>query len=125
MAPVPGLRLLRDVVDAARLLREVDRARWTEGPAPLVERMRARGREQAPRSRLHRRVLSRVVDRLDGLMGAEPNCYRRALVRLGLDSEWASEPVVLGLDLPGSGPTGHAWVERTEARREYDVEFRV
>jgi hypothetical protein len=120
-----GARFVKDVVRAALLMREVERARWVEGPAPLLERLRARGMKAAPRSLREQRRLLGVVYRLDRLMNREPNCYRRSLVGVALDRDWAQEPVVLGLDLAASGPDGHAWVEGTEPSRGFDVEFRV
>jgi hypothetical protein len=124
-------------VDAARavaLLREVEAARWDEGPAALVSRLRARGRKRRGRSEEARRRLSLVIYRLDRLLYREPNCYRRSLVRVALDRDAATEPFVLGLDISPGQPSGHAWVEGAvdaggavvDGRgRPYEVEFRL
>ncbi len=126
LARVPGGRFVTDVVDAAVVLREVEEARWTEGPARLVARMKARGMRTEPRSPAERRHVERVLYRLDRLMHGETNCYRRSLARVALDRDAATEPFVLGLDLPATGPDGHAWVEGTaDGGRTFDVEFRV
>jgi hypothetical protein len=121
-----GERLASDVVEAAVLLREVEDARFLEGTGPLVERLRARGKLEAPRSPFARRWLFRVVRRLDAFLLPEPNCYRRSLVHLALDPTSAAEPLVLGLDVRGGEALGHAWVAGTESvAKPFDVEFRV
>jgi len=121
-----GGGLASDAVRVARLLREVEAARWAEGPAGLVERLRARGRREAGRTAPERRRLARVIYHLDRWLTPEPNCYRRSLVRIALDRDAAGEPVVFGLDLASAGPRGHAWVDGTgEAVTAYDVEFRL
>ncbi len=123
---VPGGRLAADVLEATVLLREVERARWREGPSALVSRLRQRGLRAAPRSPAGRQRLAQLLYHLDRLLHRRPNCYRRSLVRLALDRDAAREPFVLGLDLHATGATGHAWVEGTgEASNAYDVEFRV
>ena len=114
-----------DAVDAAVLLREIDEARFTEGPAPLLARLRARGAHAPTRSRLRRRWLASAIYRLDRALFSEPNCYRRTLVLMAMDAEAARQPLMLGLDVPDSGATGHAWVRGREAPPRYHVEFRL
>lgn len=121
-----GAGLARDVVAAARTLREVERARWVEGPAALVARLRARGVKSEARSPAARERLFRVIHHVDRLMRGGPNCYRRSLALVALDAEAAREPFVLGLNRTGDGPRGHAWVADPEKRYErFDVEFRL
>lgn len=123
---VPGRRLAADLVEASALLREVERARWEEGPSALVSRLRERGLRAEPRSPAGRRRLARLLYHLDRLLHRHPNCYRRSLVRIALDRDAAREPFVLGLDLSAAAAKGHAWVEGTgEAGPGFDVEFRV
>jgi Transglutaminase-like superfamily len=118
--------LLRDAVRAAVVLREVEAARWTEGPEPLTRCLRARGEREKPRTADGRRRLESVVGRLDAFMRGGPNCYRRSLALLALDPDAARAPLVLGLDVQPSGASGHAWVTGTAERpKGYDVEFRV
>lgn len=120
------LRLVERVVEVAVVLREVEEARFREGPEALVARMRERGLLTRPRSPAARRRLSSVIHRLDVLLHGEQNCYRRALVLVALDRDAANEPFVLGLDVPGGGATGHAWVDgRDAASTKFDVEFRL
>ncbi len=124
LAGGPGLVL--DVLRAARLLGEVEEARWAEGPARLVERLRERGMRSKARTNESRRRLVRVIAHLDRWLMREPNCYRRALVRIALDRASAIEPFVFGLDLQASGPRGHAWVAGADDGAErFDVEFRL
>jgi hypothetical protein len=118
--------LARDLVQAMRVLREVERARWVEGPAVLVARLRRRGMKGEARSPEGRRRLLRLIRLLDRWLMPEPNCYRRALANVALDPVSAAEPFVLGLDLPGTQARGHAWVEGTdEGGGRFDVEFRL
>ncbi len=121
-----GGGLALDALRVARLLRQVEEARWVEGPAKLVARLRERGMKRDARSPEARHRLVRVIAHLDRWIMREPNCYRRALVRIALDRAAASEPFVLGLDLQASRPHGHAWVAGADAPAErFDVEFRL
>jgi hypothetical protein len=120
------VRVTKDALDVRALLREVDEARKAEGPASLVARMRARGLQREPRTPEERRRLARTIAILDRVLMRSPNCYRRALVRLAMDRQSAAEPLVLGLDVQGGSPSGHAWIEGAEApAKDYDVEFRL
>jgi hypothetical protein len=118
-----GGGLARDAARVATTLREVERARWVEGPAALIERLRARGLTNAPRSPEARRRLFRVIHHMDRVMKGGPNCYRRSLARVALDAESAREPFVLGLNRTDASARGHAWVgDSTEG---FDVEFKL
>ena len=118
--------LAADVVDVAVTLREVEEARWVEGPRSLVARLRVRGLGARERSTFERRALFSLVYRLDACMNGESNCYRRSLVHLALDGPSAREPLVLGLDVAQGKPHGHAWVVGSEANAtRFDVEFTV
>jgi hypothetical protein len=127
------LRVLREggglALDATRVattLREVEHARWVEGPATLVERLRARGLTNGARSPETRRRLFRVIHHMDRFMKGGPNCYRRSLTRIALDAESAREPFVLGLNRTDASARGHAWIEgKGEANEPFDVEFRL
>jgi hypothetical protein len=121
-----GGGLVRDALRAAWVLREVEAARWVEGPSTLVARLRERGLRAEERSPAARRRLVRVIAHLDRWIMREPNCYRRALTRIALDRVSAGEPFVFGLDLRPSGPHGHAWVAGADdAGESFDVEFRL
>jgi hypothetical protein len=120
-----GSDLARDTLVAARTLREVEKARWLEGPATLVARLRARGMKTETRSPEERRRLLRVIHHVDRFMKGGPNCYRRSLARIALDGESAREPFVLGLNQPDERAHGHAWLEGDPSNERFDVEFRL
>jgi hypothetical protein len=138
---VEAAGLARDAFRVRRLLKEIDPARWEEGPGLLVSRMRERGASEPTRSPANRRRLEGLIYRLDRIVAGGPNCYRRALVRIALDPEAAEGPFVLGLNVPptpatanrGGDPHGHAWVESTRPDAQpdappaerFDVEFRL
>jgi hypothetical protein len=101
----------------------VERARRREAPGPLLARLRARGRAARPRDGASRARLARAIGWVDRRAPGGPRCLRRALLRVALDADAARAPVLFGLDL-GEGK-GHAWVDGTEERGRFDVEFPV
>jgi hypothetical protein len=125
LRPFTALAAFADeMMEVAILLREVEEARLREGPEALLKRLRPLGAKRAPRTLSQRQRLSRNVTRIDRLLHGESNCYRRSLVQVALDRDAASQPFVLGLDVPASGVKGHAWLEGNE-RAGFDVEFRL
>jgi hypothetical protein len=44
---------------------------------------------------------------------------------MAMDADAAREPLMLGLDVPDSGATGHAWVAGRETPARFHVEFRL
>jgi hypothetical protein len=121
-----GRALAHDLRVTMATMREVEKARFLEGPAPLVARLRERGLQAGVRTPEARRRLLRVIHHLDRFMSGGPNCYRRSLVRVALDEPSAREPFVLGLNRPNDAPNGHAWIEADgEGAERFDVEFRI
>jgi hypothetical protein len=122
-----ALTLLAELVRVARMLPAVERGRRAEGPEPLVERLRARGRGQARRGPDARADLRRVIAAVDRCLPGEPSCYRRALLEMGLDAGAAGEPLRMGLRVPGGPRSGHAWLGGgagdPDAGGPYDVQL--
>jgi hypothetical protein len=75
--------------------------------------------------------LARAIGWADRFSPGGPNCLRRTLLRVALDPHAAREPVVLGLNVQGTGlgsatkTSGHAWLASSETSGRFDVEFRV
>ena len=68
--------------------------------------------------------MRRVIRLVDRFFPAGPNCYRRALVEMAMDSGAAKEQLHLGLNL-SSGVAGHAWLSSDAPAAAYEAEFRV
>jgi hypothetical protein len=117
--------MLGYLVEFARVLRKlpgVELARRTEGPAPLVSRLRAEGRRQALRSEPDRRRLRETIRAIDAWMPDGGNCYRRALLEIALDRDAAAQPLFMGLVAEGGARSGHAWLGSDgEQPRTYDA----
>lgn len=117
-------RLFADAVRVMALLPIVEVGRWCLGPAPVVgvlRRLGARGRRRSPPDRRRLRLLIGAIDRRvpDG-----GNCFRRALIEIGLDPESAKEPIQFGLRKHGGPKSGHAWLrDERESAQRYDAEF--
>jgi hypothetical protein len=113
------------------VLPSVEYGRRRTPPGPLLAAMRARGSAHRARSERSLARLARAIRWADRFSPGGPNCFRRTLLRVALDPHAAREPVVLGLNVPGTGPggatkaSGHAWPASTEASGRFDVEFRV
>jgi Transglutaminase-like superfamily len=113
------------------LLPRVERGRRRGSPGDILEGLRTRGKGARARSERSQRRLARAIGWVDRLGPGGPNCLRRALLRVALDPEAATEEVVLGLNVTEaraggrSDATGHAWVGDAEPQGRYEVEFRV
>jgi len=90
-----------------------------------VAAARARGRIAMRRSADGRRDLRAAIDLVDRLLPGDPNCYRRALLEIGLDAGAAEEPLHLGLRVPGGPRSGHAWLGSGDPRGTYDVQVDI
>ena len=125
--------MLKDVwgasADFFRVLRavpEVECGRFADGPAQLVWRMRARGRDARARNPDERRRLRRLISLVDRILPGAPSCYRRALLEMGLDAGAAKEPLHLGLRVPGGPRSGNAWLGMSsEPVGPYDVQLDI
>ena len=117
---------LIDALRVAALLPRVELGRSRVGPGQLVEVFRARGRRAARRSIEQRTALQRVIGFVDRVLPGQPNCYRRALLEIGLDAGAAEEPLHMGLRVPGGPRSGHAWLgDRAATGTTYDVQFDI
>jgi hypothetical protein len=72
------------------------------------------------RARARLQWLIRAVDRL---FPSGPNCYRRALVEIGIDAGAAAERLHMGLSAFGGRDSGHAWLTSSPGTERYDAEF--
>jgi hypothetical protein len=118
--------LAAEVCEVVAVALGVDVARRHLGPARLVPRLRARGLRRSPRDASGRARLQRIIRIVDRCFPGGGNCYRRALTELAVDPAAASEPLHMGLRLPGGPGSGHAWLRGSaEDNRGYDAEFVV
>jgi len=112
-------------VEVARVLRAlpgVELARRSEGPGPLVRRLREEGRGCVRRSSTERSRLRAVIRALDVRLPGGGNCYRRALLEIALDPDTAEEPLYMGLVAAGGPRSGHAWLGSDgDEARSYDA----
>jgi Transglutaminase-like superfamily len=103
-------------------LPRIELARATEGPAPLVKRLRAEGARQPRRDPGARIWLRRAIVSVDARLPGGGNCYRRALLEIALDSHAAEQPFFMGLSSAGGPNSGHAWLGSDSGpARRYDA----
>jgi hypothetical protein len=57
-----------------------------------------------------REQLRYVIAAVDRRLGARPNCVRRALLEMSLDSAAASDKLLAGFKAGGGDRSGHAWL---------------
>ncbi len=113
---------LRDLTAATILVPVLGGARRPLGPARVVRVVRWMGRRARKRAEPERRRLQRVIGLVDRVLPGGPNCYRRSLVELALDSGAASEPLWMGLSVKGGPRSGHAWLgEKNPDVHRFDV----
>jgi hypothetical protein len=121
-----------EVVRVLSVAARVETGRLTEGPAPLLARLRAEGLRGNRRSTAERGALVRAIGWVDRCFPGGPNCYRRVLLEIALDRDAAGRSVCFGLNA-GAGPgTGHAYfanepLERRphQAEAVFDVVFEM
>lgn len=104
-----------EVIQVFAVAARIERARLSEGPVPLIARLRAEGRRRRPRDAAGRAGLARAVRLVDRLFPEGPNCYRRVLFEVALDPAAAREPICLGLKAGGGPGSGHAFFARDRA----------
>jgi hypothetical protein len=116
--------LVGDALRVVALLPIAEVGRRSFGPVPLVDAFRRLGSRGKRRSTADRAQLRRVVGAIDRRLPDGGNCFRRALVEIGLDPETAQEPLYFGLREHGGPKSGHAWLRADGAPgRRYDAEF--
>ena len=114
------------VVELARIARvfsSVERGFRTEGPAPMLARLRNEGRRAEARNAESRATLQQAIRWVDACVPAGRSCYRRALLEIALDPEAANEKLRIGLDVSGDSADGHAWLGDDPKMRRYSVEL--
>jgi hypothetical protein len=113
-----------DALRVVALLPIVEVGRRSFGPAPLVGALRRLGSSGKRRSGADRLRLRRLIAAIDRRLPDGGNCFRRALLEIGLDPETAQEPIYFGLREHGGPKSGHAWLrDEREPGRSYDAEF--
>lgn len=119
------LRALRDLPAALAAIAKAELSRRSdEGPEPAVARFRAQGQKRPHRPSRELADLERAVALADRLLPGGPNCYRRVLAEISLDSGAAAEPMHLGIIHGQAMLGGHAWLgDRREPGARYDVEL--
>jgi len=105
---------LRTLVEIARVVVavprvEIDRRRSSLHRAVQLMRQRSWGR--AERSLDGRRRLRRAIAFVDARLPGGPNCVRRSLLEMALDSGAANEKLLAGFVSGGGKNSGHAWLE--------------
>ena len=112
------------LIEALRVIAGVSRveaARVTLGPAPAATAARRFGLARASRSLDERARLRRAISWIDRLMPGGPNCYRRVLLEMALDSGAAHEPLMMGFRSSGGLGSGHAWLASRPPAETYDA----
>ena len=119
-------RFCRDLLRASVLVAQVESARRTLGLARSIADARNRGRKERRRSESERALLQRAISTVDRLVPGPPNCYRRVLLEVALDSGAAEQTVMLGFRSGGGPRSGHAWLAGTKTpQTSYDAVFSV
>jgi len=118
--------LLRDIGAVLGAALVVERDRRRVGPAPLLRRLRERGRQGPVRSARERSRLLKLIRIVDACFPGGGNCYRRALLATAVDPVIAETPLTLGLRSGGGARSGHAWLGPYETPTvRYDAELSV
>ena len=118
--------ILADCVRVAVAVPYVEWGRKHRGPGPLAETLRHRGAASLFRNEERRAILRRLIGAVDARMPGGPNCYRRALLEIGLDAGAAREPLKMGLQPHGGPKSGHAWLgEPQPGAPSYEALFEI
>lgn len=123
-----NLALAVEIGRVLRVFSSVERGFLTEGPGPLLARLRGKGRLAQPRDAASRERLQRAIRWVDACVPTGRSCYRRALLEIALDPFAAEEKLIIGLDVSGDSAAGHTWLGEDSVRlrmRPYDVELDV
>lgn len=119
-----GGKLFSDFIRAVVWTIRAESVKRRFDPRHAVRLFRAAGAGAPKRLPGDRVRLRRTIRLLDRVFPLGPNCYRRALVEIAMDSSAAAEPLHLGLNVSGR-PTGHAWLPPETPERSYEVELRL
>jgi hypothetical protein len=119
-----GVRRCAELLQVAVVAIAANRSRGTVPPAELVSSYRARGAGRPAREKAARERLRRTIRFVDRLFPSGPNCYRRTLTEIALDSGAAAEPLHMGLQAGGGPRSGHIWLASApDGAGRYDAEF--
>lgn len=120
------MRSFKDLVSVILLSIRVNSSRRRIGPQPLVAALRRRGQAGPTRSSVQRSRLRAIIRLVDRWFPSGPNCYRRALVEIGLDAAAAAEPIYMGVRAGGGKKSGHVWLPSEPVPSDkYDATFVV
>ena len=116
----------RDLLLVSWAAPSVEYGRLSNGPGPLLAKLRERGRRGPLRTEGERASLAKIVRVVDACFPGGGNCYRRALLAIAVDPIAATAPLNLGLRRDGGPRSGHAWLGSShEPNVRYDAEFSV
>jgi hypothetical protein len=119
--PNSRLEMASNLLAALIVLPSMECRRREDGPEGAMTAARRVGQRQRMRSTLGRVNLRRVIGWTDRTLFREPNCYRRVLLEVALDSGAAREPVIMGFRAGGGPGTGHIWLKSDPPFVAYDV----
>lgn len=115
------LEMASNLLGALIVLPAMERRRRVDGPEGATVAARRIGERQRMRSPTGRIKLRRAIGWTDRTLFGEPNCYRRVLLEIALDSGAAREPVIMGFRVGGGAGTGHIWLKSDPPLVDYDV----
>jgi hypothetical protein len=102
----------------------VEWGRRRQGPAPLLDSLRALGSVRGKRSPEQRQRLRKLIRFVDARFPDGGNCFRRALLEVRLDPVAASEPLHMAVREHGGVGSGHAWLgDLPDTDERYDAVF--
>ena len=102
------LRLFGDLALLSRRAVRLERLRTSAGPREAVLEARRLGGRSYLRRPAERRLLRALIATVDRLWPSGPNCYRRVLLEVAMDSGAAEELVQMGFRKEGGVGSGHA-----------------
>lgn len=83
------------------------------------------GASSIKRSSAERRILRTAIAAVDSLLPGKPNCLRRSLMEIAMDSGAAREHLLAGFRAGGGPRSGHAWLESHKPDKTYDAIFPI
>jgi hypothetical protein len=83
------------------------------------------GASSIRRSSAERRILRTAIATVDSLLPGKPNCLRRSLMEMAMDSGAAREQLLAGFRSGGGPRSGHAWLESHRSDETYDAIFPI
>ena len=117
------IRTFAEVVSVLARFDRMETIRCQLGPSGAMAQARRLGEACGARDASGRAFLRRAIRFVDrAKLGSTPNCFRRALVEVSLDSGAAKEPLMMGFRHGGGPRSGHAWLaSEAEPGARYDA----